>query len=140
MLTKGTCRFEGNMDEALKSHFLRIWCMIVADGEVNQKELAFMYQLGNEYGITTTDVQNAILTGGSITVFSNNPKDKIHYLYDLSRMAWVDGNLHEKEKSLLYDYAILFGFKSEIVSSFVDALLQSAKENMPFEDLIKKLN
>ena len=128
------------MDEALKSHFLRIWCMIVADGEVNQKELSLMYQLGNEYGISIADVQSAILTGGDITIYSKDPIDKIHYLYDLSRMAWVDGNLHEKEKSLLYDYAILFGFKSEIVSSFVDALLQSAKENMPFEDLIKKLN
>lgn len=128
------------MNETLKSHFLRIWCMIVADGDVDQNELALMYQLGDEYGLSRVDVQDAILSGGNITTFSEDPIEKIHYLYDLSRMAWADGNLHEKEKSLLCDYANLFGFNPEIVSSFVDALLQNAKEKVSFEDLIKKLN
>ena len=114
--------------------------MIVANGEVNQKELALMYQLGNEYGMSIADVQNAILTGGDITIFSKDPLDKIHYLYDLSRMAWADGNLHEKEKNLLYDYATLFGFNPEIINSFVEVLLQKAKENVAFDDLIKELN
>lgn len=114
--------------------------MIVADGDVDQNELALMYQLGDEYGLSRVDVQDAILSGGNITTFSEDPIEKIHYLYDLSRMAWADGNLHEKEKSLLCDYANLFGFNPEIVSSFVDALLQNAKEKVSFEDLIKKLN
>ena len=114
--------------------------MIVADGNVDQKELALMYHLGNEDGLSIVDVQDAILSGGNITTFPEDPIEKIHHLYDLSRIACADDNLHEREKMLLCDYANLFGFSPEIISPFVESLLQNAKENVPFNDLIKKIN
>ncbi len=110
--------------------------MIVADGNVDQKELSFLYQLGDEYGVSKADVHDAILSGGNITSFPQDQIGRIRHLYDLIRVALIDENLHEKEKLLLCDYANLFGFNPEIVPDFIEVLLQSARENVPFNDLI----
>ena len=52
------------MDAKLKSHFINIYCMILADGKVEQKELNRMYEIGTTgYGVTPEEINKVLLSG-----------------------------------------------------------------------------
>ncbi|MDD7540508.1 MAG: hypothetical protein PUK03_08110, partial [Bacteroidales bacterium] len=52
------------MDAKLKSHFINIYCMILADGKVDQEEINSMYRIGREYyGVQPEELNQLIISG-----------------------------------------------------------------------------
>lgn len=80
-----------------------------------------------------------MVTSGLNPVLPETLEDKIHYLYDLTRMAWSDGVIEDSEKALLCKYITLFGFHEENVESITDYFLTSVKEGKSIEQIINEI-
>lgn len=129
------------MEEKLKSHFLSLYCMIVADQDVSTLELTELYRIGKEhYGLSDKEINFAITTDGTGFYNPEKMEDKIRYLYELALIASADGKIENEEKLLLEKYALKFDFLEENIDSIIDFLLNNAMQKNTPEKVLNMLN
>ncbi len=128
------------MEESLKSRFLGLYCMVMADGIVNAKELETLYRIGqNNYGLTPEEINSNVVSSGSSFVAPEAIEDRIGILYEMAEIVWADGEADTTERSLLERYAVRLGFKEENAKGITDFLLQQVKEKVSREDVVKQI-
>lgn len=127
------------MNENEKKMFLGLYQMLLADAEVHPKELELLYQIGKEKGgLSEHEIQQAIFSPNTfVSLDSLNDDERIEYLFNLARIAWADGELHEREKEILQDASKRLGFAEENVIQISEFLLQQVKENNSFEKILQ---
>ncbi len=126
------------MEELLKSRFLSLYCMVMADGIVEAKELETLYRIGREnYHLTPEEINKNVVTAGTSFVAPDKMEDRISILYEMAEIAWADGKIDETEKSLLARYAVRFGFKEENADDIAEFMFQQVKEKVSKEKVIK---
>jgi len=126
------------MNENDKKTFLGLYQILLADAEVHPKELELLYQIAEEKGISAEEVQRAIFSPNTfMSLESFNDDEKIEYLYNLSRMAWADGIIDDTERKTLHEASKRLGFAEENVVEISEFLLEQAKENKPFKDVLQ---
>lgn len=102
------------MEEKLKGHFLNLYHMALSDTEVDTKELEMLYLIGEEKGISKTEISSVVLEPDTIKfVAPETILEKIESLYDFARIAWADGRIDDNEKRLLAMFSKNFGFVQE---------------------------
>lgn len=127
------------MDLTLKSHFLNLYCMVVADGEISPTEKAVLYRIGKEqYGVTEEEIDKMIYADEILFYAPETEEDKILYLYDLALVAWADGKITDDEKYLLNTYAKKFGVLDEPREELIKLLLEKAQQKVSHEELLKE--
>lgn len=128
------------MNQKQKAHFLDLYCMVLADGVVHPKELETLYRIGTEtYGLTTEEIAKNVVSAGKTGVVPQLPEEKISLLYEMSLIAYADGEIDETERNMLRRYALHYGIGQEQVDELVEFLLEKAKENASEEDVINAL-
>lgn len=128
------------MDKLLKSRFLSLYSMVIADGVTEAKELENLYRIGMEnYNLTPEEINKCVITAGASFIAPEKMEDCISILYEMSEIAWADGKIDKTEKSLLASYAVRFGFKEENANDIADYLLQQVKNGMSKEDVINTI-
>ncbi len=129
------------MKESLKSHFLNLYCMVIADGEVSPKEKTELYRIGKElYGVTDEEINKLIFTDEIVFYIPETDDDKILYLYDLALIAWADGKITDDEKYLLSVYAKKFGVVEDTMKELINFLLEKAQNKLSHEELLKEFS
>lgn len=125
------------MEELLKSRFLSLYCMVMADGVVDAKELEVLYRIGREnYGLASEEINAAVVSSGTSFVAPTKLEDRVSILYEMAEIAWADGEIEPAERSLLIKYAVRLGFLEENAEGIADFMLQQVKENVSEEDAI----
>jgi uncharacterized tellurite resistance protein B-like protein len=128
------------MDEKSKKLFLGLYQMVLADTEIHPKELELLYRISKEKGLSEEDIQNAILSPGTL-LSSNELSDdeKIEYLYNLARMAWADDVIDDREKECLHNTCKRLGFDEQYVIEITDFLLEQAKTDKTVEQVLETI-
>jgi uncharacterized tellurite resistance protein B-like protein len=126
------------MNQNEKKMFLGLYQMLLADAEVHPTELELLYQIGKEKGgITEDEIQKAIFSPNTfVSLSSLSDEERVEYLYNLSRIAWADGKIDEKEKETLIHASQRLGFAEENLNEISKFLLEQAKENKSFEEVL----
>lgn len=125
------------MDAILKSRFLSLYCMILADGVIDAKELEMLYKIGTDnYGLTQDEITCTVRDTGTSFVVPQSISDKITLLYELTQIAWADGTIDPSEIQLLRKYTQKMGFDEDNVNAIVDLLIQNVKEGVSADDFI----
>lgn len=125
------------MDAILKSHFLALYCMVLADGIIEANELEVLYRIGREnYGLAPTEILEAVRDGGTSFRNPEDLKGKIRILYDMAQIAWADGTIDESERQLLKKYVTRLGFMEQNVDGITDFILQNVGDGKSFEEII----
>jgi uncharacterized tellurite resistance protein B-like protein len=129
------------MNENEKKMFLGLYQMLLADAEVHPKELELLYEIGKEKGgISEEEIQRAIFSPNTLVSLETlNDEGRIEYLYNLSRIAWADGYINDKEKEILEDASKRLGFAEENTTEIAEFLLDQAKEKIPFEKVLQTI-
>ena len=128
------------MDEILKSRFLSLYCMVMADGVVEAKELETLYRIGREnYHLTAEEINKNVVSAGTSFVAPDKMEDRLSILYEMAEIAWADGAIDETEKSLLARYAIRLGFKEENAEGISEFMLQQVKDGITQNDVINQI-
>lgn len=126
------------MDVKLKSHFINIYCMILADGKVDQEEINSMYRIGREYyGVQPEELNQLIISGDVVFYKPEDPTKRILYLYDLAQVATSDGVVTAAERMLLEKYAQKFDVEEEQVSPLINKLIECAEKGLSQEELLE---
>lgn len=129
------------MNENEKKMFLGLYQMLLADAEVHPNELELLYEIGKEKGgISENEIQQAIFSPNTFVSLENLSNDeRIEYLYNLSRIAWADGKLDNKEKETLIEAGKRLGFAEENIVGISEFLLEQAKNNKSFEEILQTI-
>jgi uncharacterized tellurite resistance protein B-like protein len=128
------------MEEILKSRFLSLYCMVMADGVVEAKELETLYRIGREnYHLTAEEINKNVVSAGTSFVAPDKMEDRISILYEMAEIAWADGDIDETEKSLLARYAVRLGFKEENAEGISEFMLQQVKDGISQKDVISQI-
>lgn len=128
------------MDELLKSRFLSLYSMAIADGILEAKELETLYRIGREsYELTPEEINSYVVSAGSSFVAPDKMEDRISILYELAEIAWADEVIDKTEKDLLSRYAIRLGFIEENADKIADFMLEQVKSGISKEVVINSI-
>ncbi|MCM1079408.1 MAG: TerB family tellurite resistance protein [Bacteroidales bacterium] len=128
------------MNELLKSHFLRLYSMVIADGIVEAKELEALYRIGREnYNLPAEEINRVIVESGTSFVAPENVEDRISILFQMAEIAWADGEVDKTERHLLTRYAIRLGFQSDNAEEIADYMLEQVKSGKKEKEVINEI-
>ncbi|MBQ6069549.1 MAG: hypothetical protein IJK84_08605 [Bacteroidales bacterium] len=129
------------MNDGLKSHFLNLYSMVMADGEVSTKEKMELYRIGEEfYNVRPEEFDRLLLSDEILFYIPQTEEEKILYLYDFALIAWADDKVSDEEIQVLKSFALRFGVQEGEVQPLVDLLLEKAKEHISHEDLMREFS
>ena len=130
---------DNTISPSLKSHFLNLYGMMIADMEVSPLEKAEIYRIGREeFGLTVEELDKLIISNEILFYLPEKDEDKIIYLYDMASLAWADGKITDEEKGLLRQTAMKFGFEEDKVDEVSDLMLEKAKQKLTHSQVIKE--
>ncbi len=128
------------MDERQKSHFLSLYCMILADGIIDAKEMETLYQIAsNNYGLTPEDVCQAVKEAGTTYYVPQTLSEKVELLYDMCLIALADGTVDDSERRMLQDYTRRMGFDETNIDGIVDFLLEQARNKQSVKEVLNQI-
>lgn len=125
------------MQDSLKSHFLNLYSMALADTEFDETEIVTLYKIGEERGIAKEEIDEIILNPSTIKF--NLPEtlnEKIEYLYDYAKMILADGKVEDVEIKSLEKFCSKFEFRDENIQAITELLLDAAKNNVATTELV----
>jgi len=125
----------------LKSHFLRLYQIALADENFDVLELQMLYNLADERGIPKEELDKMFLS--PINNDLNIPNDlntRVEYLYDLARIMWADEKITLDEMNSLKKYCKKFDFLEDNIDELVEYLIDCVKKGIKKEDIINQLN
>lgn len=126
------------MEEKLESHFFNLYQMALADNELDTKELEMLYLLGEEKGISKTEIDSVVLRPDKVKFTTpETTLEKIECLYDFARIAWADGKIDKNEKSLMQVFTKKFGFEEANIPTIIQFLIDEAEKGTSKEDIFK---
>jgi uncharacterized tellurite resistance protein B-like protein len=134
-----TAQMENAFEDDLKSLFLSLYNMALCDGSIDSKELDMLYQIGSEKGFSKEEIQSFITTPNNILIKPDTCEDKIAYLYNLTRIAYADGQIVEEEKELIEKYVVRFGFPQQMAASIVNLLIKNIKDGTSWTEILQSL-
>ena len=93
------------MDAIMKSQFLSLYCMVLADGIIDARELETLYRIGTEqYGLTQEEITATVRDAGTSFIMPTELSDKIRFLYNMAQIAYADGEIDNTEIDLMKRY------------------------------------
>ena len=124
----------------VKSHFLRLYQIALADENFDHLEMQLLYKFAEERGISKSDL-DSILTGsiGEVTI-PETLEERIEYLYDFALMIWADEVITEDERNTLVKYCRKFEFLDENIEELTNYLLDNAKQGTSKSQILQELN
>lgn len=125
----------------LKSHFLRLYQMAMADDQFNVLELQMLYHFADERGIPKEELDKLFLNPINVEfVIPEALNTKIEYLYDLTKIIWADEKVTDDELNMLKKYCRKFDFVEENINDLSDYLINCVQKNISKEEIISQLN
>lgn len=124
----------------LKSHFLRLYQIACSDENFDMLELKQLYQFAAQRGVDTEQLQNILIDPVFRLSIPETVNERIEYLYDLAVMIWADQKISDDEYNALSKFAKNFQFDDDNIRQICDFLLECAKKNMTYEEVITTIN
>lgn len=125
--------------EIIKSHFLCLYGMMLADSSIDPLELKTFYELGEKRGLLKEEINEYVLSVNTTRNVPTNLNDKVSLLYDLAQIVWADGKIDEAEISLMKKFCQRMNFKDENIDKIVGFVLEEVKNGVSEEELLRKI-
>ena len=127
-----------SLTNELKSHFLNLYHIALSNYEVDVLELEMLYRIGEEHGVSPTQIQEIVLRPDIVRFsFPETDIEKIKCLYDFAKIIWADGTVHAEQRRVFYMFCSKFGFVEDNIPALVQFLLDEAEKGTSTEQLLK---
>ncbi|MFT6841911.1 MAG: DnaJ-domain-containing protein 1 [Psychroserpens sp.] len=130
---------ESIISEEIKSHFLRLYQIALADEEFSPLEMRLLYKFANERNISKNQLDEILVAHSGQVTIPETLEKRIEYLYDFALMIWADRVVTDDEYSALKKYCRKFDFVEEKIIPLTDYLISSAKERKSKESILLEL-
>ena len=125
------------MDAIMKSQFLSLYCMVLADGIIDARELETLYRIGTEqYGLTQEEITATVRDAGTSFIMPTELSDKIRFLYNMAEIANADGEIDNTEIDLMKRYIRKMNFAEENINAIADYMFDSVKEGKSINSIL----
>lgn len=131
---------ETTINTELQSHFLRLYQIACADQNFDVLEMKQLYKFAEQRGVETEHLDNILKHPVHQLEVPKSIEKRIEYLYDLAVMIWVDKEVTEDEYNLLKKYCSTFEFLQENVNDICDYLIDCAKQEKQFYEVLTSIN
>jgi hypothetical protein len=127
-----------SLPESIKSHFLNLYAIALADLSLDPRELQMLFVLGESKGVSRSDLEQILLLpSSSETSIPGTVQERIALLYDFALMIWCDGKVDVSEERLLKMFCKMFGFDPENVEEIATFLLNQAHKGTSAETVLE---
>lgn len=114
--------------------------MALSDMQIDTTELEIIYKIVQTKGVDKSAIDEIILNPDKVKFTPpDSIEEKILYLYDFAKIVISDGIVDNNEKNTLKIFCIKFEFEDENIDSIVEFLIESAKNKLQNEDIIKMI-
>ena len=121
----------------MKSQFLSLYCMVLADGIIDARELETLYRIGTEqYGLTQEEITATVRDAGTSFIMPTELSDKIRFLYNMAQIAYADGEIDNTEIDLMKRYIRKMNFAEENINAIADYMFDSVKEGKSINSIL----
>lgn len=114
--------------------------MAFSDDQFDVLEMQMLYKFAEDRGVTKEQLDEILLNPSHDSSIPETLEERVGYLYDLAVMIWADQKVTEDEYITLKKYCKKFEFLDENIPNLTDYLLESAKNGIDKEDIIKEIN
>jgi uncharacterized tellurite resistance protein B-like protein len=128
------------LNDELKTHFINLYSMALADDQIDTKELETLYKIGLEKGISKEEMDEILFNVDRYEVEDKIPNDvltKVEYLFDFVQMIIADGIIDDREKEMLKKFCLKFGFIEDNINTIIEFLIEEAKKGTDKQKLIE---
>jgi L-2-hydroxyglutarate oxidase LhgO len=128
------------LNDELKTHFINLYSMALADEQIDTKELEMLYKIGLEKGISKEEMDEILFNVDIYEVEKRIPNDiltKVEYLFDFVQMIIADGIIDYREKEMLKKFCLKFGFIEDNINTIIEFLIEEAKKGTNKQKLIE---
>lgn len=124
--------------DEMKSHFMNLYNMVLADGTVKPEELLQIYKIGQRHGVTEEEFNRLLISPASFAA-PETLEQKVASLYDLVEIILADKEVDSDEVATLKRYCIRFGFEPENVDAIASFLIESVKAGKSIDCVIQEI-
>lgn len=90
--------FHSKKEKKVLSHIKNLWEVAVSDQHFDEKEKAFLYDVGKRYHIGKRSVDKVCESPESVSfMMPESAQEKFEQLYDLVSMMMIDGKIDQRE-------------------------------------------
>lgn len=126
------------MDESLKSHFFNLYQIMLADEVVDPRELAMLYKIGKERGVSDEEMNKILFSPIELTP-PNTLDMKIEYLCDITRMILADDKIEMSEIEIFKVFCQKFGFLEENIDKIYNTIMEKVKSGLSTTEIINQI-
>jgi len=122
------------------SHIKNLIALASADGHVDDEELALIFKIGSEIGLTREELNRIISRPESINFIAPSSfRERIEQLYDMVLVMMIDGEIHKNEVAFCKFIAMRLGFRPEVIDAIVNEVIESIAKGLAFDLIISDL-
>ena len=112
-----------------KSHLKNLLAVGLADGTLDEIELAYLSELAKKNDISPEEVNQIIQDSGSIKFKAPHSfEEKVKQLHDLVTMMVINGEVHEKEVKICKSLSLKMDILPKMVDDLVLMIFSRTKE------------
>lgn len=126
------------MTDEMKSHFMNLYNIVLADGNVKPEELVKVYTIGLKHGVSPAEF-NQLLLSPVTSALPDTLEKKVAYLFDFCEIILADGDVDPNEISALKRYCTLFGFEEENADAIADFMIKNVRQGRALESIISEI-
>lgn len=119
------------------AHFASIATLAAVDGEINSQEKELLDRFAKKLDITEDEYREVMKSDNKYPI--NPPassEERLERLFDLFRIIFVDNVIDEEERTLITQYAIGLGYRSESANLIIKRSIDIFSGRIDFEDYL----
>ena len=107
-----------------KTHFLNLLSMARIDGHMDVAELEHLFSVGEQWGVTSDEVQSIWDRGAGINyTIPVDDDERFKQLHEIIEMMLADGAIDPKEMEFCLQIAPVLGFRRSLVPKLVERMI-----------------
>jgi hypothetical protein len=114
-----------------RNYFTNLYLIAISDGVCHASELEFLYNLGEQKGLTTEQIQHIIENPHKARFIKPDTViEAIEQLYDMGQMVCADGRIHPYEVDLCKSFSRKFELRDDMIDEIVEKLIDEVSSRI----------
>lgn len=116
------------------AHFSSLVFIAQVDGNIDESEMLLLTGFAKKLGITDEEYKMILENPTKYPVpKSSDPSRRMRRLFEMFQIIFADHHIDDKEKEMIYQYAIELGFSSNYATKIIDKSIKLFTGKFNFE-------
>ncbi len=119
-------------------YFVHLVRIALSDDKIANAEMALLHRMGQKLGFTELEIDKLIETTGKSDYFPPYElSERFEQIYDIIKMALIDGVIDKNEMRLASNFGLISGFKESEIPYLLVLLISGIRQGKDQEELFE---